>query len=78
MILGVFSAPIAARLSQDDQGSALSRVPLMKLAFNMIQEHPFIGIGANNFSIVLPKYLTSELRGEWLHIVHNQYLISFY
>jgi putative inorganic carbon (HCO3(-)) transporter len=77
MILGVFSVPIAARLSQDDQGSALSRVPLMKLAFNMIQEHPIIGVGANNFSTALPRYLSSELRGEWLHIVHNQYLIVF-
>jgi putative inorganic carbon (hco3(-)) transporter len=77
MILGVFFVPIAARLSQDDQGSAWARIPLMKLAFNMIQEHPFIGIGANNFSVVLPQYVSSELRGEWLYIVHNQYLLVF-
>lgn len=77
VILGVFSGPIAARLSQDDRGAALSRVPLMKLAFNMIQEHPLIGIGANNFGIALPSYLSSELRGEWLYIVHNQYMLVF-
>jgi len=77
MILGVFSVPMAARLSQDDRGAAWARVPLMKLAFNMIQEHPFIGIGVNNFSIELPRYLSSELRGEWLYIVHNQYLLVF-
>jgi O-antigen ligase len=43
----------------------------------MIQNHPFIGVGINNFGIVLPRYLTSELRGEWLYIVHNQYLLTF-
>jgi putative inorganic carbon (HCO3(-)) transporter len=74
-IIGVFSGPIVARLSQDDQGAAWSRVPLMKIAFKMIQEHPFIGVGVNNFSTVLPEYLSSELRGEWLYIVHNHYLL---
>jgi putative inorganic carbon (HCO3(-)) transporter len=77
IILCVFSIPIAARLIQDDKGSAYGRVPLMKLAFNMIQEHPFIGVGANNFGIVLQQYLSSELRGQWLHLVHNQYLLIF-
>jgi O-Antigen ligase len=77
VILGVFAVPIGARLSQDDQGSAWARFPLMKLAFNMIQQHPFIGVGANNFGIVLPQYLSSEIRGEWLYIVHNQYLLVF-
>jgi O-antigen ligase len=77
LILGVFSAPIAARLTQDDRGASLSRVPLMKLALNMIQEHPFIGVGVNNFSIALPHYISSELRGEWMHVVHNQYLLVF-
>jgi putative inorganic carbon (hco3(-)) transporter len=77
VILSVFSVPMAARLSQDDKGSAWARVPLMKLAFNMIQEHPFIGVGVNNFGIVLLQYASSELQGEWLHIVHNQYLLVF-
>jgi O-antigen ligase len=77
ILFAVFSVPIIARLSQDDRGAAYSRVPLMKLAFEMIQKHPLIGVGANNFGIVLPQYLSSELRGEWLYIVHNQYLLTF-
>jgi putative inorganic carbon (hco3(-)) transporter len=77
IVLGVFSLPITARLSQDDGGSAYSRVPLIKLALEMILNHPFIGVGANNFGMVIPQYLSSELRGQWLHIVHSQYLLIF-
>jgi putative inorganic carbon (hco3(-)) transporter len=76
IFLAMFSVPITVRLIQDDRGAAYSRVPLMKLSFEMIQNHPFIGVGINNFGIVFPKYLTSELRGEWLYIVHNQYLLT--
>jgi putative inorganic carbon (hco3(-)) transporter len=77
IVLGMLSVPITVRLTQDDKGSAYSRIPLMKLAFEMVQNHPFIGVGINNFGIVLPQYLSSEIRGEWLYIVHNQYLLTF-
>ncbi|MDP8923312.1 MAG: O-antigen ligase family protein [Chloroflexota bacterium] len=69
---------VIARLVQDDQGSAHSRIPLMALAFRIIQDHPLLGIGANNFAPVMLDYVTlnfSEYGGDWLFVVHNKYLL---
>jgi putative inorganic carbon (HCO3(-)) transporter len=70
-----FHHVISARLFGDDKGSAESRVPLDRLAFRMIEDHPILGIGANNLTVVMPRYLTSEFRSEWLYTVHNTYLL---
>lgn len=69
---------IIARLVEDDQGSAHSRIPLMALAFRIIEAHALLGIGANNFALVMLEYVTpnfSEYRGDWLFVVHNKYLL---
>jgi hypothetical protein len=55
--------------------TAMSRVPLMHLAFNMIEAHPWIGVGLNNFGLVMRDYVTRELINAWLYIVHNKYLL---
>ncbi|MDH3601872.1 MAG: O-antigen ligase family protein [Candidatus Tectomicrobia bacterium] len=77
LAVGVFAGPIVARLSQDDGGAAYARIPLMKIALRMIHEHPIFGVGINNFGIVLPHYITSDVRGEWLALTHNKYLLTF-
>ena len=78
LILGVaFQDTIAARLLGDDQGSAHSRIPLIGLALRIIQDHPLLGVGANNFVPVMQRYVTpdfSDYGGEWLFLVHNNYL----
>jgi putative inorganic carbon (HCO3(-)) transporter len=66
---------ISSRILGDDKGSAESRIPLDRLAFRMIADHPILGIGANNFTVVMDRYLTSEFRSEWLYTVHNTYLL---
>lgn len=66
---------IATRLSADDRGAAYSRVPLMRLAFQIIQDNPLLGVGVNNFAVVLPQYLTPEFGREWIYTVHNQFLL---
>ncbi len=71
----LFQESIAARLFGDDHGSAYSRVPLIQLAFRMILDHPLLGVGANNFALMIEPYTTWDLRGEWLHTVHNKYLL---
>jgi putative inorganic carbon (HCO3(-)) transporter len=70
-----FHATISARLFDDDKGSAESRIPLMKLAFRIFEDNPVLGVGANNFTVVMDHYLTSEFRRSWLFAVHNKYLL---
>jgi putative inorganic carbon (hco3(-)) transporter len=67
--------PISNRFSADDNGSAHSRIPLMHLAWTMIEAHPVLGVGANNFAAVMEDYAGSEFRYEWIYTVHNQYLL---
>lgn len=66
---------ISGRLLGDDQGSAQSRIPLMNLAFRIIQDNPVLGVGANNFTVAMGPYLTSEFREGFLFAVHNKYLL---
>ncbi len=63
------------RLFGNDQGAALSRVPLIEIAFRMIRDHPLLGVGANNYVLVMPQYLTPDLSGVWVYTVHNKYLL---
>jgi putative inorganic carbon (hco3(-)) transporter len=69
-----FADTITARLS-DDGGAAAGRVPLMEIAWNMVQARPVLGIGLNNFSTVLPDFAGPRFSGDWLAVVHNQYLL---
>jgi O-antigen ligase len=66
---------ISERFVQDDRGSAYSRIPLMKLAFRMIEDHPILGVGSNNFGAAMDKYVNSDFRNGFLYAVHNQYLL---
>ncbi len=79
LILGMlylpFHSAISARLLGDDRGSAESRIPLMKLAFRIIEDNPVLGVGVNNFTVVMDRYLTSDFREGWLFAVHNKYLL---
>lgn len=67
--------PISRRLSENDNGSAYSRIPLMHLADSMIEANPFLGVGANNFAVVMKQYEGSEFRHAWLYTVHNEFLL---
>jgi putative inorganic carbon (HCO3(-)) transporter len=66
---------VVARLTGDDGGAAASRVPLMQIAWEMIQDNTYFGVGVNNFSVVLPDFVGPRFTGVWLAIVHNQYLL---
>jgi putative inorganic carbon (HCO3(-)) transporter len=74
----VFPEAIMARLMGSDQGSAHSRIPLMGLALRIIEDHPLLGVGANNYVLEMQRYVTpdfSDYGGEWLYLVHNHYLL---
>ena len=70
-----FHEVLIDRIFGDDDGAALSRVPLMKLAFQIIVANPLLGVGVNNFTIIMKDYITSDLRGMWLSTVHNKFLL---
>jgi len=71
------SDSIAARLFENDNGAAESRIPLARLAFRIIADHPILGVGSNNFSVAMNGYLTGEFRSQnaFRFIVHNKYLL---
>src|SRR5207245_4532658 len=69
-----FGESIAARLTDDDAGSAQVRIPLMETASRIIAEHPLLGVGANNYTVALADHASTH-SAEFLYTVHNQYLL---
>jgi len=73
-----FQDLLMARLIGNDsisQNAVEGRIPLLALAVEMIRDHPFRGVGLNNFWIVWDPYLDTDYSGIWLHIVHNKFLL---
>ena len=75
LLTGVFHQQILARLHFND-ASAQSRIYLNTIAWHMIQTYPLLGIGANTFPFVMKEFYYPGLQvSEWLHTVHNHYLL---
>lgn len=70
-----FYDAIQTRLFGYDVGAAYSRIPLMKLALRIIEDHPVLGIGANNFAVAMMQYARIGFSKAWLYTVHNKYLL---
>lgn len=70
------------RVSSDyrvsDSGSASEtlneRMGLNKIAFNVIMNHPLLGVGPGAYSHVYKEYVPARLN-QWLYTVHNTYLL---
>jgi hypothetical protein len=75
VLASVFSAPIIDRFTRDDNGAADARAPLAEIAFNMIRANPVLGVGINNFGVVLYDYVEPDQFGAWLNLVHNLWLL---
>jgi len=67
--------PIYERLTGMRTNAAMARIPLMQIAFRMIEDHPLLGVGANNYAINIRRYLTPEISRSFLYVVHNKYLL---
>jgi len=78
LIIGVgFYDVIYARYTEDDRGSAESRLMMYRLAWKMIRARPWLGVGAGNYSLATRAYYTSDVGDaeQVLDIqVHNRYL----
>ncbi len=67
---------IQQRLERPDYGSSYSRIPMMQVAWNVIQAHPLLGIGVNNYLYVMTDYDNTEVQitKTFRSTVHNLYL----
>ncbi|HMS40967.1 MAG TPA: O-antigen ligase family protein, partial [Pyrinomonadaceae bacterium] len=61
VLLAPFSARIYERLTADDEGSALIRVPLMETAVRMIEDNALVGVGLNGYRANMDRYDETEI-----------------
>jgi len=80
LLLVPFHGNIEARISGQTQGGAYSqnaRLPLIHLAWKIIQDRPLLGVGANNFAPAVSRYAGPEFSGAWLRSVHSLYFLAW-
>jgi len=77
IILALFANQLLIRLQffmktsmEDDV-----RVALIRNALVMIQHHPFLGVGLNNYPEAFPLYEVTGMKFEMLYPVHNTWLL---
>lgn len=61
LVLAPFAERIYERLTEDDQGSALIRVPLMETAGRMIEDNALVGVGLNGYRANMTKYDETDI-----------------
>jgi putative inorganic carbon (HCO3(-)) transporter len=77
LVIG-FSGYIERRISGEDHGSAISRIPMFQIAFSLIEAHPIGGVGINNYTIKMREYNDTLIGRRFKTIarpVHNMYLL---
>lgn len=80
LLLGVMSLPFAGlivtRLTEDDRGSAESRLTMAHIASRIIKAYPLVGIGVNSYESEMARFDdTSDFITSWFpYPVHNIYL----
>ena len=85
LVIGaIFYPAIYNRLKADDRGSAASRPLMFRLAWNVISASPlnlFLGVGANNYALIAPRYNTvvGDYLGNLIEdtSVHDVYLLTW-
>jgi len=74
-IIAAFGPVIIGRITSYDLGSARTRITTAKVAWNIIQDHPVLGVGINNYGTALEKYWDAEDPFTRKAAVHNTYLL---
>lgn len=72
VIAFAFSGLVSSRLRSSDRGALASRFFLMRGAIAMIWDHPLLGVGLNNYALVMPRY---NIGGGYVTDVHNIFLL---
>lgn len=71
LLAAVFGGVVEQRVSSNSD-SALARIPLAATAFEIIEDHPLWGVGANNYVVTLPRY---EELDQYAYVPHNKFLL---
>ncbi len=74
-IIAAFGPVIIGRITSYDMGSARTRITTAKVAWNIIRDHPVLGVGINNYGTALEKYWDAEDPFTRKAAVHNTYLL---
>ena len=61
LLLAPFAGRIYDRLTEDDQGSALIRVPLMETAVRIIEDNAIVGVGLNGYRSNMTRYDETDI-----------------
>ena len=70
-----FSGLVQSRLFGDDYGAARGRMPLNRIAVNVINHHPVLGVGVKNYGKVMHLY-NPNIERMRTNMVHNAYLLT--
>jgi O-antigen ligase len=66
------------RSVERDMGSAVSRIHLAQIAWNLIQDQPLLGVGTGNYHVAAQPYANAPpFRSEWFYTVHCTYLLEW-
>ncbi len=79
-LLGIFLSQFIVRggiinYNNATLGADTERIHYIKIALNMIKDHPFFGVGFNNFQLCINDYLASTEQNTLFFKVHNIYLL---
>ncbi|MCR4437655.1 MAG: O-antigen ligase family protein [bacterium] len=76
VILGVAFGPMVyRRMVSPDFGATMSRLTTAKVSLRVIRDHPFLGVGMNNYKEVLDTYFDPSDPFTRVAPVHNLYLL---
>jgi len=77
VVLVALQASIEVRLNADGASAFDERSYLMAIAWNVILNHPILGVGAGSYSYIFRGFIPPGLDYQWLHVVHNVYLLRW-
>ena len=80
LVLGVGLALMVAvarqRLVGDDEGAAMDRYHLARIAAEIIEAHPILGVGINNYRLAVYKYIPEDYEWNLVTGVHTLVLLT--
>lgn len=79
LVVLVMLPQVLVRLGSDHGSDYEERLRLIRMAWNVIQAHPILGVGAGSYSFVFRQYQPYKLLDAdvWVYIVHNVYLLRW-
>ncbi len=75
VLLSAYGGVIWDRLISNDLGSARTRLTTAEVAMHVIEDHPVLGVGINNYGSILEKYWSSKDSFTRIAAVHNTFLL---